>query len=99
MINRNASRNGSRRALPVFAAALYLALAFVPAIFAHSDHPNDRNGIRHVLLISVDGMHAADYLNCSQGVKSINNGTPYCQHLAALGETGVNYTRTTTSRP
>jgi hypothetical protein len=93
------SRNGSRKALPVFAAALSLALAFVPAVFAQGDHLNDRNGIRHVLLISIDGMHAADYLNCSQGVKSINNGMPYCQHLAALGETGVNYTRTTTSRP
>ena len=36
-------------------------------------------------------MHAVDYANCA------NAGT--CPNLAALGKTGVNYTRTTTSRP
>src|SRR5579859_2619206 len=46
---------------------------------------------RHVLLISIDGMHAVDYENCAA------SGT--CPTLAALGKTGVNYTRTTTSRP
>ena len=46
---------------------------------------------KHVLLISIDGMHAVDYENC---VASGN-----CPTLAALGKTGVNYTRTTTSRP
>src|SRR5579862_1135123 len=46
---------------------------------------------RHVLLISIDGMHAVDYENCV-ALKT-------CPHLAALGKTGVNYTRTTTSRP
>lgn len=45
----------------------------------------------HVLLISIDGMHAVDYENC---VKSNT-----CPNLAALGRTGVNYTRTSTSRP
>ena len=52
---------------------------------------NNRNGIRRVLLISIDGMHALDYLNCSSG--------GYCPNLVALGKTGVNYTRTSTSRP
>ena len=28
------------------------------------DHLDSRNGIRHVLLISIDGMHALDYENC-----------------------------------
>jgi len=46
---------------------------------------------KHVLLISIDGMHAVDYETC---VASKN-----CPHLAALGKTGVHYTRTTTSRP
>jgi hypothetical protein len=45
----------------------------------------------HVLLISIDGMHAVDYENC---VKANT-----CPHLSALGRTGVNYTRTSTSRP
>jgi len=43
------------------------------------------------LLISIDGMHALDYANCVSG--------GYCPHLADLGKTGVNYTRTSTSRP
>lgn len=67
-----------------------MALAFVPVLFAQ-EHLNDRNGVRHVLLISIDGMHAVDYENC------IASNT--CPHLAALGKTGVTYTRTTTSRP
>jgi Type I phosphodiesterase / nucleotide pyrophosphatase len=50
-----------------------------------------RNGIRHVLLISIDGMHALDYENCVHG--------GYCPNLEDLGEHGVNYTRTSTSRP
>jgi hypothetical protein len=54
---------------------------------------------KHVLLISIDGMHAVDYFNCSHGVPEVNNGAPYCPNLLALGMTGVNYTRTTTSRP
>ncbi len=45
----------------------------------------------HVLLISIDGMHAVDYENC---VKANT-----CPNLSALGRTGVNYTRTSTSRP
>ena len=52
---------------------------------------NNQDNITHVLLISIDGMHAVDYANC---VASGN-----CPTLASLGKTGVNYTRTTTSRP
>jgi Type I phosphodiesterase / nucleotide pyrophosphatase len=58
---------------------------------------NDHHSrIRHVLLISIDGMHAVDLLNCSRG---INGGTPYCPNLAKLAEAGVNYLDTSTSRP
>src|ERR1700756_3528569 len=80
----------SRKASFAFASALLVALAFVPVVFAQ-ERLNDRNGISHVLLISIDGMHAVDYENC------IASNT--CPHLAALGKTGVTYTRTTTSRP
>jgi hypothetical protein len=52
---------------------------------------NDHRRIRHVLLISIDGMHAVDYANC------VASNT--CPTLAELGETGVTYTRTSTSRP
>ncbi|HUH83427.1 MAG TPA: alkaline phosphatase family protein [Stellaceae bacterium] len=59
----------------------------------------DRDDIRHVLLISIDGMHALDFINCSKGVSDVNGGAPYCPRLAALGETGVNYLDTSTSKP
>ena len=55
--------------------------------------------IKHVLLLSIDGMHAVDYLNCSQGVAGVNGGQPYCPNLAALGQTGVNYVAATTTKP
>jgi hypothetical protein len=54
---------------------------------------DDQRGrdIRHVLLISIDGMHAVDFENCA--------ASNTCPTLAALGHTGVTYTRTTTSGP
>ncbi|HXW56379.1 MAG TPA: alkaline phosphatase family protein [Candidatus Cybelea sp.] len=55
--------------------------------------------IRHVLLISIDGMHAVDLLNCSRGISGVNGGNPYCPNLAALAQTGVNYLDTSTSKP
>jgi hypothetical protein len=55
--------------------------------------------IRHVLLLSVDGMHAVDFLNCSQGIAGVNSGAPYCPNLAALGTTAINYTAASTSKP
>jgi hypothetical protein len=57
---------------------------------AYSQEDQDRKGVRHVLLISIDGMHALDYENC---VKAAT-----CPNLAALGTTAVNYTRTSTSK-
>jgi hypothetical protein len=55
--------------------------------------------IKRVLLISIDGMHAADFENCAKGISSINNGDPYCPTLAALKKTGVNYVAASTSKP
>jgi len=74
------------------AGALSLALigTTLPSpIRANDDDHHSR--IKHVLLVSIDGMHAVDYENC------VAAGS--CPTLAALGKTGVNYTRTTTSRP
>ena len=55
--------------------------------------------VKHVLLISVDGMHAVDFQNCAKGVASVSNGAPYCPNLAALLATGVNYTAANTPKP
>jgi Type I phosphodiesterase / nucleotide pyrophosphatase len=56
-------------------------------------------GIKRVLLVSIDGMHALDFINCAQGVSGVNGGAPYCPNLAALAQTGVNYLDTSTSKP
>jgi hypothetical protein len=56
-------------------------------------------GFKHVLLISIDGMHAVDFLNCSEGLTDINGGAPYCLNLARLRATGINYLETSTSKP
>ena len=66
---------------------------------SHDGHLNERNAIRRVLLISVDGMHAVDFLNCANGMSGVNNGEPYCPAIAALGKTGLNYVSASTSKP
>jgi Type I phosphodiesterase / nucleotide pyrophosphatase len=76
--------------------AVFLA---VSAIAQNNERDWHRNQIRHVLLISVDGLHPVDFLNCSQGIAGVNNGEPYCPNLAALGTTGVNYVAASTSKP
>jgi hypothetical protein len=73
--------------------AIVLSLGLVGATVpspARADNLGERS-IKHVLLISIDGMHAVDYENCV--------ASKTCPHLAALGRSGVHYTRTTTSRP
>ncbi|HZU44959.1 MAG TPA: alkaline phosphatase family protein, partial [Terriglobales bacterium] len=55
--------------------------------------------IQRVLLISIDGMHAVDFLNCANGIATANGGQPYCPAIAALAQTGVNYVAANTSKP
>ena len=88
----------SKKLVGAAASAVLIAAVSVPSAHAQ-DSLNNRNGIRHVLLISVDGMHAVDFLNCSKGIAGANGGEPYCPNLAALGENGVNYLETSTSKP
>jgi len=64
----------------------------------------DRNSvgsgkIKHVLLLSIDGMHAVDFYNCANGVAGVNGGDPYCPNMAALSQTGVNYVNSESSKP
>ena len=90
----------TRRHLPSVALGVALAAALSLGAFAQdAAHLNQRNHIQRVLLVSIDGMHAVDYLNCSQGISGVNNGEPYCPNLAKLGQTAVNYLDTSTSRP
>jgi Type I phosphodiesterase / nucleotide pyrophosphatase len=55
--------------------------------------------IKHVLLLSIDGMHAVDFYNCSRGIAGVNGGNPYCPNMAALSQTGVTYVGAISSRP
>src|SRR5580658_9432380 len=63
------------------------------------DSGSNSTPIRHVLLISVDGLHAVDLQNCSRGISGANNGSPYCPNLTALANGGVNYVAASTSKP
>ncbi|HEY1807931.1 MAG TPA: alkaline phosphatase family protein [Acidobacteriaceae bacterium] len=69
------------------------------AAHAQDDRDGNRTPIRHVLLISIDGMHAVDYYNCSHGIAGVNNGAPYCPSLASLGKSAVNFVNASTSKP
>ena len=81
------------------ALSLRLVGATVPAPAQANDEGHEGKGFKHVLLISIDGMHAVDFLNCSEGLTDINGGAPYCPNLARLRATGINYLETSTSKP
>src|SRR6202041_3487271 len=87
----------SKKWVLAVASAMLAAIFMVPAADAQDDYRNQH--IRHVLLISIDGMHALDFINCSKGISEVNGGKSYCPNLAELAETGVNYLDTATSKP
>jgi hypothetical protein len=55
--------------------------------------------VKHVLLLSIDGMHAVDFYNCAHGIAGANDGNPYCPNLAKLAGTGINYVAASASKP
>ncbi|MGA7754635.1 MAG: alkaline phosphatase family protein [Candidatus Sulfotelmatobacter sp.] len=55
--------------------------------------------IKHVVLLSIDGMHEVDFYNCAHGIAGANGGHPYCPNLAALSNTGISYVNTSSSKP
>jgi len=85
--------------LALAGAAGAIALASLTLRTAANFGPVGSLRIKHVLLLSVDGMHAVDFYNCAHGVAGVNGGNPYCPNLAALAQTGINYVNTTSSRP
>src|SRR5580700_5562140 len=87
----------SKRWVAAVASALLLAAFIVP--IGRTQDREHGGRIRHVLLISIDGMHALDFINCSKGISEVNGGKSYCPNLAELAETGVNYLDTATSKP
>jgi predicted AlkP superfamily pyrophosphatase or phosphodiesterase len=90
------------KAKSMFVFTLFLAAAFSSQVYGQTSVPPTdalTGNISHVLLISIDGMHALDFTNCSAGVASINGGQSYCPHLAQLAQNGVIYPQAFTSRP
>lgn len=81
--------------LPLAAAAAFGALGFTAVVDAAPGSGN----IKHVLLLSIDGMHAVDFYNCAHGIEGVNGGDPYCPNLAALGNHAINYVGTISSKP
>jgi len=81
----------------IVGAGLLAVSAGLPA--GADDERGFGGNIKRVLLISIDGMHALDFINCAQGISGVNGGAPYCPNLAELAETGVNYLRASASEP
>jgi hypothetical protein len=44
-----------------------LAASAGSQVHADSQEDHNRGGVQRVLLISIDGMHALDFINCAQG--------------------------------
>jgi hypothetical protein len=64
-----------------------------------SSGKTNNRGIQHVLLISIDGMHALDYINCVNGISGANGGLSYCPNMAGLKPNGIDYLFAYTSQP
>jgi hypothetical protein len=84
-------------ALAVIAVALVLASS-TQGMAADTSRVGS-GSIGHVLLLSIDGMHAVDFYNCANGIAGVNGGNAYCPNLAALSQTGINYVATQSSMP
>jgi hypothetical protein len=83
------------RILCVGVAAGILAAS---SAFAQQAQPSSQN-IKHVLLISIDGMHAVDFINCVNGIAGANGGDSYCPNMAELKPHGIDYLYAATSEP
>src|SRR4051812_46182883 len=75
----------------IIAATLVCLVALAPSLRAHLDDDGDDDGIRHVLLLSVDGLHAADL---DRFVATHPDSA-----LAWLSARGRTYTRATSTTP
>jgi hypothetical protein len=83
--------------LVMASTAVVVALSSSSYVVAASGGGSEK--IKHVLLLSIDGMHAVDFYNCAHGIAGINGGNPYCPNMAALSQTGINYVAASASKP
>jgi predicted AlkP superfamily pyrophosphatase or phosphodiesterase len=75
------------------AVALFSPILQPAMTLADDDGPRhrDRDPIRHVLLLSIDGLHAVDLKNCI--------ASHLCPNLARLSEHGSTYANAATTKP
>jgi hypothetical protein len=84
----------------IIRSAVGAAVGAIAAFGASVDAATVSSGtVKHVLLLSIDGMHAVDFYNCVHGLEAVNHGAPYCPNLAALAARGINYVGTSSSKP
>jgi hypothetical protein len=89
--------NTKRLVLAGVAAAM--TVCSLQAVAAEAKNNVGSSKIKHVLLLSIDGMHAIDFYNCANGVAGVNGSAPYCPNLVALSQTGINYVNAESSKP
>jgi Type I phosphodiesterase / nucleotide pyrophosphatase len=80
------------------AAAVAVLTCLTLATAATAGTPGSAR-IRHVLLLSIDGMHAVDLYNCTHGIEGANGGAPYCPNLAQLTHQALKYVSAVSSKP
>jgi len=78
---------------------LRIGMPVLALLLAASAFAQDSGSIKHVLLISIDGMHALDFINCVNGITGANGGAPYCPNMAELKPNGIDYLYAYTSQP
>ena len=62
------------------------ALLSVSAVAQDHDNDWDKSQIKHVLIVSIDGMHAVDYQNCMNGDFRGNQRLPLLPESCSLGD-------------
>src|ERR1700728_38881 len=86
------------RLVPTGVAAAMMLASWAHGTAAQSSKIGTKH-VKHVLLLSIECMHAVQFYKCTHGIAGANGGDPYCPNLATLGETGINYVATTSSKP
>jgi hypothetical protein len=89
------------RAKRLLLAGAAVAVTMASSMWAMAADRNDDGSerIKHVLLLSIDGMHAVDFYNCTHGIAGVNDGDSYCPQMAALSRRAINYVATSSSKP
>ena len=67
------------RKLATIATAIGMLLATGGSQAQAQSHKKTSTQYKHVLLISIDGMHSVDFTNCANGVSNSGNQPPNCR--------------------